>query len=96
MSTREAEKVIYFENYLVIEYPVDGEESEEFEKDEKTISLNEEGEIRWVKLHRLLIFMLNFLLLNSLKFFKLLKKKVFFIYFFVRKGLFNEKLGWKI
>jgi DNA-directed RNA polymerase subunit beta' len=51
MSTREAEKVIYFENYLVIEYPADEEENEEFEKDEKTIPLNEEGEIRWVKLH---------------------------------------------
>jgi len=51
LSTRDAERVIYFENYLVIEYPQDEEENEEFAKDESTIPLNELGETKWVKLH---------------------------------------------
>jgi DNA-directed RNA polymerase subunit beta' len=51
LSTRDAERVIYFENYLVIEYPTDEEEAEAFEKDEKTIPLNDFGETKWVKLH---------------------------------------------
>ena len=51
LSTRDAEKVIYFENYLVIEYPQDDEENEEFAKDEKTIPLNDLDETKWVKLH---------------------------------------------
>ncbi len=51
LSTRDAERVIYFENYLVIEYPADEEEAEAFEKDEKTIPINDFGETKWVKLH---------------------------------------------
>jgi len=51
LSTRDAERVIYFENYLVIEYPQDDEENEEFAKDEHTIPINDLGETKWVKLH---------------------------------------------
>ncbi len=50
MTSRDVERVIYFESYLVIEYPNE-EEEEAFEKAEDTIPLNDGTTTKWVKLH---------------------------------------------
>ncbi|NPA32331.1 MAG: DNA-directed RNA polymerase subunit beta', partial [Aquificae bacterium] len=50
LTSRDVERVAYFESYLVIEYPNE-EEEERFEKDEGTIPLNDGISTKWVKLH---------------------------------------------
>ncbi|NPB06965.1 MAG: DNA-directed RNA polymerase subunit beta' [Aquificae bacterium] len=50
LTSRDVERVAYFESYLVIEYPNE-EEEEKFEKDEGTIPLNDGISTKWVKLH---------------------------------------------
>ncbi|HIP43200.1 MAG TPA: DNA-directed RNA polymerase subunit beta', partial [Aquifex aeolicus] len=50
LTSRDVERVAYFESYLVIEYPNE-EEEEKFEKDETTIPLNDCISTKWVKLH---------------------------------------------
>jgi len=50
LSSRDAERVIYFESYLVIEYPGEGEE-QEFEEAEDTIPLNDGTTTTFVRLH---------------------------------------------
>ncbi|MDQ7038557.1 MAG: DNA-directed RNA polymerase subunit beta' [Aquificota bacterium] len=51
MTSRDVERVVYFESYLVIEYPADEKEEEAFEKMEDTIPLNDGTTLKWVKLH---------------------------------------------
>ncbi|RLJ71626.1 DNA-directed RNA polymerase subunit beta' [Hydrogenivirga caldilitoris] len=50
LTSRDVERVIYFESYLVIEYPTE-EEEEAFLKMEDTIPLNDGTTTKWVKLH---------------------------------------------
>ncbi len=50
LTSRDVERVIYFESYLVIEYPNE-EEEEAFAKLEETIPLNDGTTTKWVKLH---------------------------------------------
>ncbi len=50
ITTRDVEKVIYFESYLVIEYPNE-EEEEAFAQMEDTIPLDDGVTTKWVKLH---------------------------------------------
>ncbi|HIQ30607.1 MAG TPA: DNA-directed RNA polymerase subunit beta', partial [Aquifex aeolicus] len=50
MTSRDVERVIYFETYLVIEYP-DEKEEEAFAKAEDTIPLSDGITTKWVKLH---------------------------------------------
>jgi len=50
LTSRDVERVIYFESYLVIEYPTE-EEEEAFAKQEETIPLNDGTTTKWVKLH---------------------------------------------
>ncbi len=50
LTSRDVERVIYFESYLVIEYPSE-EEEEAFYKAEDTIPLNDGVTTKWVKLH---------------------------------------------
>jgi DNA-directed RNA polymerase subunit beta' len=50
LTSRDVERVIYFESYLVIEYPTE-EEEEAFERLEDTIPLNDGTTTKWVKLH---------------------------------------------
>ncbi|MFN3870639.1 MAG: DNA-directed RNA polymerase subunit beta', partial [Aquificaceae bacterium] len=52
LPVREVERVIYFESYLVIEYPMDEEEEKAFSQQEDTIPLKDElGNTKFVKLH---------------------------------------------
>ncbi|MFN3947162.1 MAG: DNA-directed RNA polymerase subunit beta' [Aquificaceae bacterium] len=52
LPVREVERVIYFESYLVIEYPMDEEEEKTFSQQEDTIPLKDElGNTKFVKLH---------------------------------------------
>lgn len=52
LSVRDVERVVYFESYLVIEYPMNEEEEKEFEKLEETIPIKDElGSTKFVKLH---------------------------------------------
>ncbi len=52
LSVREVERVIYFESYLVIEYPMDEEEEKAFREQEDTIPLRDDmGNVKFVKLH---------------------------------------------
>ncbi|MFN3598866.1 MAG: DNA-directed RNA polymerase subunit beta' [Aquificaceae bacterium] len=52
LPVREVERVIYFESYLVIEYPMDEEEERSFAQQEDTIPLKDElGSTKFVKLH---------------------------------------------
>jgi len=50
LTSRDVERVIYFESYLVIEYPTE-EEEEAFARQEETIPLNDGTTTKWVKLH---------------------------------------------
>ena len=50
LTSKEVEKVVYFENYLVIEYPPEDKE-EEFAQAEDTIPLNDGVTVNWVRLH---------------------------------------------
>jgi len=50
LSSRDLERVVYFESYLLIEYPSE-EEEEEFAKAEDTIPLNDGTTTKWVRLH---------------------------------------------
>ena len=50
LTSRDVERIIYFESYLVIEYPTE-EEEEAFAKLEETIPLNDGTTTKWVKLH---------------------------------------------
>ena len=49
MTSRDVERIVYFESYLVIEYPTE-EEEEAFQKAEDTIPLNDGTTTKWVKL----------------------------------------------
>ncbi|MFN4320260.1 MAG: DNA-directed RNA polymerase subunit beta' [Aquificaceae bacterium] len=52
LSVRDVERVIYFESYLVIEYPMDEEEEKAFREQEDTIPLRDDmGNVKFVKLH---------------------------------------------
>ncbi|MDW8032758.1 MAG: DNA-directed RNA polymerase subunit beta' [Aquificaceae bacterium] len=52
LSVRDIERVIYFESYLVIEYPMNEEEEKSFAQQEDTLPLKEEmGNVRFVRLH---------------------------------------------
>ena len=51
LTSRDVERVIYFESYLVIEYPVEESEEESFERASDTIPLNDGTSTQWVKLH---------------------------------------------
>ncbi|ADC89258.1 DNA-directed RNA polymerase, beta' subunit [Thermocrinis albus DSM 14484] len=52
LSVRDVERVIYFENYLVIEYPTTEEEERDFREAEDTIPLKDDmGNTKFVKLH---------------------------------------------
>ncbi len=52
LSVRDVERVIYFESYLVIEYPMSEEEERAFAQQEDTIPLKDElGNTKFVKLH---------------------------------------------
>ncbi|MEJ7553895.1 MAG: DNA-directed RNA polymerase subunit beta', partial [Aquificaceae bacterium] len=52
LSVRDVERVIYFESYLVIEYPMSEEEEKVFRQQEDTLPLKDEiGNTRFVKLH---------------------------------------------
>jgi DNA-directed RNA polymerase subunit beta' len=50
LTSRDIERVVYFESYLVIEHPTE-EEEEAFEKDPKSLPLMEGGLTKYVKLH---------------------------------------------
>lgn len=50
MTSRDVERIVYFESYLVIEYPNE-EEEEAFAQAEDTIPLNDGTTTKWVKLH---------------------------------------------
>ncbi|MFN3813794.1 MAG: DNA-directed RNA polymerase subunit beta', partial [Aquificaceae bacterium] len=52
LSARDAEKVVYFESYLVIEYPINEEEERKFEEMDDTVPIKDDmGTTRFVKLH---------------------------------------------
>ncbi len=52
LSVRDVERVIYFESYLVIEYPMNEEEEKAFAQQEDTIPLKDDmGNTKFVKLH---------------------------------------------
>ncbi len=51
MTSRDVERIVYFESYLVIEYPTTEEEEEAFAKAEDTIPLNDGTTTKWVRLH---------------------------------------------
>ncbi|MDW8032825.1 MAG: DNA-directed RNA polymerase subunit beta' [Aquificaceae bacterium] len=52
MSVRDVERVIYFESYLVIEYPMNEEEERSFAQQEDSIPLRDDmGNVKFVKLH---------------------------------------------
>ncbi|MDW8097164.1 MAG: DNA-directed RNA polymerase subunit beta' [Aquificaceae bacterium] len=52
LSVRDVERVIYFESYLVIEYPMNEEEEKTFSQQEDTLPLRDElGNVKFVKLH---------------------------------------------
>jgi len=52
LSTRDAERVVYFESYLVIEYPMSEEEEKRFEEMEDTIPIKDDmGNTKFVKLY---------------------------------------------
>jgi len=52
LSVRDVERVIYFESYLVIEYPMDEEEEKALREQEDTIPLRDEMDnVKFVKLH---------------------------------------------
>ena len=51
LTSRDIERVIYFESYLIIESPETEEEEEEFEKDPTTIPFMDGGLTKWVKIY---------------------------------------------
>ncbi|GBC88185.1 DNA-directed RNA polymerase subunit beta' [bacterium HR13] len=52
LSARDAERVVYFESYLVIEYPISEEEEKKFEEMEDTIPIKDDiGNTKFVKLY---------------------------------------------
>ncbi|RME12513.1 MAG: DNA-directed RNA polymerase subunit beta', partial [Aquificota bacterium] len=52
LSVRDVERVIYFESYLVIEYPMNEEEERAFAQQEDTLPLKDDmGNTRFVRLH---------------------------------------------
>ncbi len=52
ISARDAEKVAYFESYLVVEYPMSEDEERRFEEAEDTIPLRDDmGKTKFVRLH---------------------------------------------
>ncbi len=50
LTSRDVERVIYFESYLVIEYPTE-EEEKAFAQAEDTVPLNDGTTTKWVRLH---------------------------------------------
>ncbi|RMB00248.1 DNA-directed RNA polymerase subunit beta' [Hydrogenothermus marinus] len=51
LTSRDIERVIYFESYLIIEHPETEEEEEEFEKNPSTIPFLDGGLTKWVKIY---------------------------------------------
>ncbi|SHK32256.1 DNA-directed RNA polymerase subunit beta' [Thermocrinis minervae] len=52
ISSKDAERVVYFDSYLVIEYPLTEEEERQFEEAEDTIPIKDElGYTKFIKLH---------------------------------------------
>ncbi|MCS7170799.1 MAG: DNA-directed RNA polymerase subunit beta', partial [Aquificaceae bacterium] len=52
MSVRDVERVIYFESYLVIEYPMNEEEERVFAQQEDTLPIKDDmGNVKFVRLH---------------------------------------------
>lgn len=50
LTSRDIERVVYFESYLIVEHP-DEDEEETFKKDQKALPLLEGGLTKFVKLH---------------------------------------------
>ena len=50
LTSRDIERVVYFESYLLIEHPVTEEEEEAFAKDQRTLPIIEGGLTKFVKL----------------------------------------------
>ncbi|MEZ0323680.1 MAG: DNA-directed RNA polymerase subunit beta' [Hydrogenothermaceae bacterium] len=51
LTSRDIERVVYFESYLIVEHPTDDEEEENFKKDQKSLPLLEGGLTKFVKLY---------------------------------------------
>ena len=51
LTSRDIERVIYFESYLIVEHPETEEEEEAFEKDPSTIPFMDGGLTKWVKIY---------------------------------------------
>jgi len=51
LTSRDIERVIYFESYLIVESPETEEEEEAFEKDPNTIPFMDGGLTKWVKIY---------------------------------------------
>lgn len=51
LTSRDIERVVYFESYLIIEHPQDEEEEEIFRKDSRSLPLLEGGLTKFVKLY---------------------------------------------